>query len=155
VTSAWYFAYGSNMNPVRMADRAMRTRERHAACLHHWQLAFNKRAHNRDGVAYANIMPRPGGRVHGVLYRLADVDEICRMDPFEGHPVRYRRELLRLETSLGAQTAWTYIANPDWHCDRVLPERGYLNHLLSGRPWLPEPYYRQLLTVRCYSGTAD
>jgi gamma-glutamylcyclotransferase len=149
MTSQWYFAYGSNMNPQRMAQRGMRTLERQAAQLHGWQLRFNKRAHDRHGVAYANIMPSRAGVVHGVLYQLADRREITRMDPFEGHPLRYRREVLALETAQGRHTAWTYIANADWHCDAVLPERAYLNHLLSGRPWLPESYYRNLLETPC------
>ncbi|WP_290538676.1 MULTISPECIES: gamma-glutamylcyclotransferase family protein [Alcanivorax] len=142
----YYFAYGSNMNPGRMAVRGMRYRESMAARLDGWGLAFNKRAHGKQGIAYANIVPMEGV-VEGVLYRLRDHREIERMDPYEGHPVRYRRECLPVLTGAGEIPTWVYIANPDWQADNLKPERWYLNHLLSGRPWLTDSYYRRLLQV--------
>lgn len=144
----YYFAYGSNMNPARMAGRGMRYRQSMPARLAGWQLAFNKRAHGKSGIAYANIVPSDG-LVEGVLYRLRDDREITRMDPFEGHPVRYRRECLAVETPQGPIHTWVYIANDDWQADDLKPERWYLNHLLSGRPWLTDRYYRRLLMVEC------
>ena len=75
--SEYYFAYGSNMNPGRMAVRGMRYRESMAARLEGWGLAFNKRAHGKQGIAYANIVPMEGV-VEGVLYRLRDHREIER-----------------------------------------------------------------------------
>lgn len=146
--STFYFAYGSNMNPARMAARGMQYRASRPAFLAGWTLAFNKRAHGRDGVAFANIVPGEAG-VEGVLYELRDAGEIARMDPFEGHPDRYRRECLPV-TSLGERIeTWVYIANDHWQSDAVRPERWYLNHLLSGRPWLSEAYYRRLLATPC------
>jgi gamma-glutamylcyclotransferase (GGCT)/AIG2-like uncharacterized protein YtfP len=82
------------MNPSRMAVRGMQYRDSMAARLEGWALAFNKRAHGLQGIAYANIVPTDGV-VEGVLYRLRDHQEIERMDPYEGHPVRYRRECRR------------------------------------------------------------
>ena len=52
----YYFAYGSNMNPARMAVRGMRYRQSLRAQLPGWQLAFNKRAHGKEGIAYASIV---------------------------------------------------------------------------------------------------
>ncbi|EKF75001.1 hypothetical protein A11A3_06091 [Alcanivorax hongdengensis A-11-3] len=146
-TCNYYFAYGSNMNPARMAVRGMRYRHSHAARLEGWQLSFNKRAHGKQGIAYANIVP--GAACEGVLYQLWDHREIERLDPFEGWPERYRRECLRVETASGSVRSWVYIANPQWQAEQLLPERWYLNHLLSGRPWLSDDYYRALLATPC------
>ena len=68
----YYFAYGSNMNPARMAVRGMRYRQSLRAQLPGWQLAFNKRAHGKEGIAYANIVKaeHSGAEVQGVLYQL-------------------------------------------------------------------------------------
>ena len=142
----YYFAYGSNMNPSRMAVRGMQYRDSMAARLEGWALAFNKRAHGMQGIAYANIVPTDGV-VEGVLYRLRDHQEIERMDTYEGHPVRYRRECLPVQTGAGEVLTWVYIANADWQAENLKPERWYLNHLLSGRPWLSDSYYRRLLQV--------
>ncbi|MEQ3637159.1 gamma-glutamylcyclotransferase family protein [Alcanivorax sp.] len=148
----YYFAYGSNMNPARMAARGMRYRQSLRAQLPGWQLAFNKRAHGKAGIAYANIIcaqEKPEGLVQGVLYQLWDHREIERMDPFEGHPVRYRRERLGVQTDEGELYTWVYIANAQWQADDLRPERWYLNHLLSGRPWLSADYYRRLQNTAC------
>ena len=149
--NCFYFAYGSNMNPARMAHRGMRYRRSGAAFLAGWSLAFNKRAHGKSGIAYANILPGGAG-VEGVLYELWDDREITRMDPFEGHPERYRRQCLTVSTEAGPVATWVYIANDHWQSDSVLPERWYLNHLLSGRPWLSDTYYRWLLATTCWAG---
>ncbi len=61
----YYFAYGSNMNPARMASRGMRYRRSVAGFLEGWTLAFNKRANGREGRAYANIVEDAGGGVEG------------------------------------------------------------------------------------------
>ena len=129
----------------------MRYRSSQAASLTGWQLAFNKRAHDKPGVAYANIVPATA-RVEGVLYRLFGHAEIARMDPYEGYPERYRRECLQVETPAGPQWSWVYVANAHWQAEKLLPERAYLNHLLSGRPWLSDGYYRALLATPCFSG---
>lgn len=146
----FYFAYGSNMNPRRMAGRGMRYRSSQAASLSGWQLAFNKRAHGKQGIAYANIVEQPAGQVEGVLYELVSADEITRMDPYEGHPLRYQRKQLMVRTEHSAVTAWVYLATPGWQQEGLLPERDYLNHLLSGRPWLSLDYFSALLRTPCY-----
>ncbi len=149
--TCFYFAYGSNMNPQRMAARGMRMLAAQAAALSDWQLCFNKRCPITDGTAYANIVEVEGATVHGVLYTLQDEAEIRRMDPYENWPERYRREQLQVRVgSAESVSTWVYIANPDWQRDGLLPQRWYLNHLLSGRPWLPHGYYQQLAATPCF-----
>lgn len=147
--SAYYFAYGSNMNPARMAVRGMRYCHSQPATLFGWLLCFNKRAEGERAAAHANIMAQPDYQVEGVLYRLIDNQEITRMDPFEGYPECYRRECMPVATADGIVQTWVYRANPAWQAEQLRPERWYLNHLLSGRPWLSERYYRWLSQASC------
>lgn len=147
--SDYYFAYGSNMNPVRMATRGMRYRSTQGAQLSGWALRFDKRAADQQGAAFANIVEAEGELVHGVLYHLEAAAEILRMDPFEHWPERYRREKVEVMTSSGPVWTWVYIANTHWRRDGLKPSREYLNHLLSGRPWLPECYFRWLAATKC------
>jgi hypothetical protein len=74
----WYFAYGSNMDPVRLFDQRLAPRgvprgERIAGRLDGWRLAFDKPARRPTGAAAANIVPAEGGAVHGTLNALPDM----------------------------------------------------------------------------------
>lgn len=141
---SYYFAYGSNMNPLRMQARGLRVEEAMAARLPGYALCFNKRAHDHPGRAYANIRHQPGGVVEGVLYRLTSGDEILKMDPFEGTPIYYSRERMWVETAQGTIAAWLYVANPAWRQEGLSPSVSYLSHLLAGREWLSADYWAVL-----------
>ncbi|MDX1368131.1 gamma-glutamylcyclotransferase family protein [Pseudomonas sp.] len=141
----WYFAYGSNMNPARMQARGVQVNEALAGRLSGYALCFNKRSADRaPGRAYANIRYQREGVVEGVLYRLAEPDEIAKLDPFEGTPIYYSRERLPIVTTQGVQPAWVYIANPAFRQDGLLPSADYLAHLLLGRAFLSETYWSAL-----------
>ena len=88
--------------------------------------------------------PTEGCRVEGVLYRLESADEIEVMDVFEGYPVRYRRELLPVRYGERIVTAWTYIANQEFVTHGLKPARWYLEHLLTGGPYLSHSYLQEL-----------
>ena len=83
----FYFAYGSNMNPERVADRGLSTRGETGATLRGFRMLFNKRSTRIPGVGHANIEYDRKGVVEGVLYELASPGEILKMDPFERAPV--------------------------------------------------------------------
>ena len=145
----WYFAYGSNMNPARARARGLPIAEIRAARLSDFRLVFNKRAHGKCGVAYANIAHAPGECAEGVAYALEDPAAIAVMDPFEGAPVRYSREVFRLETDAGPVAAWVYVANRAWIESGLLPERPYLEHLLAGADYLSPGYRSRIAAHPC------
>lgn len=147
--SYFYFAYGSNMNPARVKARGIDYQQLLPGRLDNYRLHFNKRASGKEGVAYANIAYCQGSVVEGVLYRLPSPQTIHVMDPFEGHPVRYRRETLSIQTAAGLESAWVYLANRHVIADKLLPERSYLNHLLAGRSLYSEAYHQWLLSHEC------
>lgn len=141
---AYYFAYGSNMNPARMQARGLAVEQALAGRLAGYRLCFDKRAHDHPGRAYANIRHQAGGVVEGVLYRLADEHELLKLDVYEGTPIFYSRERMPIDTQHGPIGAWLYIANPVWRSEGLAPSRAYLEHLLAGRPYLSEPYWAAL-----------
>lgn len=142
--SDYYFAYGSNMNPQRMRARGLHFAAYQAGSLRGYTLSFNKRAHNKTGIAYANISYRQGDIVEGVLYALSPDSPISVMDPFEGTPVRYSRELFPVETDGGVIWAWVYVANPAYIADALQIEENYLAHLLSAGDLISEDYRARL-----------
>lgn len=143
----YYFAYGSNMNPARMRARGLEYSHCQPGRLKHCELRFNKRAHNKQGVGYANVCHRRGSEVEGVLYQLAGAIDISMMDPYEGTPVRYSRELFEVFTATGTQWAWVYIANPAFLDACLGVEEAYLNHLLSAGELLSADYRRRLQSL--------
>lgn len=150
----YYFAYGSNMNPARMRARGIEFIRPLAARLIDFELRFNKRATGKQQVAYANIGYARGACVEGVLYQLQHGDDIYRMDPYEGNPVRYGREVYTVETIEGRIHCWVYVANQSMLAPGLLPERRYLDHLLAGSEFHSEAYRQWLLDHPCIEAAA-
>ncbi len=146
----WYFAYGSNMNVQRMQARGLEPKNALAATLADFRLCFNKRAHGKQGVAYANIEVAAGDRVFGVAYQLHDESELLKLDHFEGTPIRYSRERFVLDSSEGLLPAWVYVANPAWRSEGLKPEANYLQHLVAGAEFLPEHYRQRIENTECW-----
>ncbi len=148
----WYFAYGSNMNAVRLFEERLQPEgvprgERIAGRLDGWRLAFNKRARAPLGAGAGNIVPATGESVHGTLNLLpARGFEI--LDRYEGvaggHYERRLVPVVRADTGATIE-AVTYVALLVGEALR--PTRDYLGHLLAGRDLLPTEYCAQLGTM--------
>jgi len=145
----WYFAYGSNMNAVRLFEERLQPEgvprgERIAGRLDGWQLAFNKRARAPLGAGAGNIVPAMGESVHGTLNLLpARGFEI--LDRYEGvaggHYERRLVPVVRADTGATIE-AVTYVALLVG--EALWPTRDYLGHLLAGRDLLPDDYCARL-----------
>ena len=146
----FYFAYGSNMDLARMADRDIVYDQASPGTLDGHALRFNKRSELLKGSAAANVIPARESQVEGVVYMLSDDRQIEKLDRFEGYPRGYRREHLQVILKSGVSLlAWVYLANPAFIDDTLKPRASYLAHLLSARPFLSDNYYKQLLQVPC------
>lgn len=143
----WYFAYGSNMDPSRMAQRICRSIKGRRALLNGWSLAFDK-VGSADGEGFANIHPFPEKSVWGVLYEITE-KELLALDHFEGVPRgEYRRERVRVDTEeLGNVEAVVYVST---RCaEKLKPRAKYLRYLLRGAKehGIPENYIKLLATI--------
>jgi len=150
---AYYFAYGSNMNPDRVRRRQMLFDHHQAGTLRDFRLAFNKRSVKFIGAASANVMMQKGAVTEGVVYRLKQADEITRMDPYEGYPLRYDRLSLTVVCADGPLSAWVYVANQEYIDNSLRPTSWYLRHMLAGKEFLSESYIEQLTAVDCLPDT--
>jgi gamma-glutamylcyclotransferase len=145
----WYFAYGSNMNPVRLVEERLKPKgvemgERVGGRLDGWQLTFNKCARKPAGSGAGNIVPMAGAVVHGTLNALPDAGfEV--LDLWEGvangHYTRRTVPVLRADTGVEID-AITYVALLTG--EGLRPTREYLGHLLAGRDLLPAAYWERL-----------
>lgn len=146
---SYYFAYGSNMNPQRVADRGLRVRQARAGKLENMALRFNKRSRHNMQWGCANVAWCPGASVEGVLYSLVDSEQITRMDPFEGAPRYYSRERFAIHCEDQIVDAWVYIANPAVIDNSLKPLRWYLGQLLEGKAYLSLEYQQHLQQIEC------
>lgn len=118
-----YFAYGSNLNVGQMAVRCPMAQLVCRAVLEGYELAF------RCGVL--TILPKEGGRVDGILWKVNDRDERA-LDRYEGYPHLYTKESLTVQTDTGSQTAVAYVMTAPY-CERVQPPSStYLRTVLLG-----------------------
>ena len=145
----WYFAYGSNMNPARLADQRLKERAvqmgpRIGGRLDGWRLAFNKIARSPEGAAAGNIVEAAGEVVHGTLNQMPDAG-LAVLDIWEGvaagHYERRTVPVVRADTGETVE-AVTYIALKVG--EGLRPTREYLGHLLAGRDLLPAAYWEKL-----------
>ena len=146
---SWYFAYGSNMNALRLFEDRLKpvgvsAGERVAGRLDGWQLAFNKRARAPVGAGAGNIVMASGAAVHGTL-NLLPAKGFEVLDRYEGvtggHYERRMVPVLRGDTGAVVE-AITYVALLTG--EGLRPTREYLGHLLAGRDLLPADYFRRL-----------
>ena len=148
---AWYFAYGSNMDPERLfADRLEKAGvpagRRIAGRLDGWRLTFDKLARKPPGAGAGNIVPDPAGIVHGTLNLLPPAG-FAVLDRFEGVvDGHYERRIVRVRRGEadggGDVEAITYVALKT--APGLRPTRGYLRHLMAGQDLLPPDYARWL-----------
>ncbi len=140
-----YFAYGSNMNPQRIKERISRLPYKESASLPGYKLCFNKQAHKKPGIGYANVVQADGEAVYGILYQVTE-DELLQIDRHEGvRTGHYSRAKVAVLIHDGKEViAVTYVACPNRISDGLLPERCYLDHFLAGKDNLPEAYVRFL-----------
>jgi gamma-glutamylcyclotransferase (GGCT)/AIG2-like uncharacterized protein YtfP len=143
-----YFAYGSNLHPLRLARRLVAPRLVGSARLDGWVLDFAKRG--RDGSGKCRIVPGLGC-VHGALYALDAADK-RRLDAIEGVGRGYACAWVELPR-FGRVS--TYVAMPGATSPALLPFDWYLGIVLAGaefhgfpasyrsaladRPTLPDP----------------
>lgn len=141
-----HFAYGSNMDPTRIAERLKRLPQATRAYLNGYRLRFNKRAKGKPGIGWANIVRgEDSDTVYGLLYDLTE-EELKKLDGFEGViEGHYRRKTVAVQLAGGTMVpAIACVACPEWVEDNLLPTPEYLNRLLAAGDYLPADYVAAL-----------
>jgi gamma-glutamylcyclotransferase (GGCT)/AIG2-like uncharacterized protein YtfP len=131
-----HFAYGSNMSRRLMGARCAGAPALGTATLAGWCFTINP-----DG--FGSIAPHPGGRVHGVLWRLSARD-VAAINAYESvDSGLYLRRRLPVRQDGRQVTALVYIARRQ---GEGTPRPGYIRVVVeAARDWeLPERYIRSL-----------
>ena len=130
-----------------MKERKVEFTEIQKGSIKDWKLAFNKINDKNKGAGYANIVPKTGSIVEGIIYRVSE-DSMQKLDKFEGVPDHYQRKNMSVENDDKEYVnCVVYIANPSKVNDYLKPKKEYLDHLLKGKEFLSENYFSDLKNV--------
>jgi hypothetical protein len=103
-----YAAYGSNLDPHRMAQRAPASPAAGTGWLHGWRLTFGGEDLGWDG-ALSTVVEDPDGRVFVALYDMTSLDEAA-LDIWEGTSLGLWRKIrVRVMTGGSNVLAWLYV----------------------------------------------
>ena len=145
-TRLYYFAYGSNLHPVRLTRRVPSARLTGVATLPEHTLRFHKRGKDNSGKCNAFYTGQPEHHVLGAVFEIA-VEEKPILDKFEGPGYEVRS--LTVSTTDGALDVFAYIA-AETHIDELLqPYTWYreLVHLGARYHSFPDSYFAAFLAV--------
>lgn len=146
---ALYAAYGSNLDPERMAQRAPHSPHEGTGWLVGWRLTFGGEDVGWEG-ALGTVVEDPDHQVYVALYDLTPADE-KGLDEWEGVEIALRRKLkVRIETLDGDRLAWIYVLDA---YEGGLPSARYLGMLADAAEagGAPDDYVNDLRTRPCVS----
>ena len=105
---ALYAAYGSNLDPTAMAQRAPTSPVHGTGWLHGWRLTFGGQNFAWEG-ALATVVEDPTSQVFVMLYDVPPWDEAA-LDEWEGTALGvYAKMRVRVDTLDGRKLAWLYV----------------------------------------------
>jgi gamma-glutamylcyclotransferase (GGCT)/AIG2-like uncharacterized protein YtfP len=151
-----YAAYGSNMDPAQMMQRAPHSPVSGTGWLEGWRITFGGEDLGWEG-ALSTVVEDPTSRVFVVLYDVSPLD-VDQLDRWEGGELGMHKKLrLRIQTMDGPQLAWVYVLDA---YEGGLPSARYIGVLSDAAEaaGAPDDYVRALRERPCRSvgpGTAS
>ena len=134
----YYFAYGSNLHPVRLTDRVPSAELVGVAMHPHHRLTFHKRSH--DGSSKCNIFPSGSVSdvIHGAIYKIKPEHKPA-LDRFEGKGNGYLDNQITLSCHGNDYRCFTYFAQTAHITDNLMPYHWYKTLVLLGARYLKFP----------------
>jgi AIG2-like family len=146
---ALYAAYGSNLDPERMAARAPHSPLQGSGWLVGWRLTFGGEDVSWEG-PLGTVVEADGSQVYVTLYDLTAADE-HELDEWEGGEIGLWNKIrVRVSTLDGDLTAWVYVLNA---YEGGLPSARYLGMLADAAEagGAPDDYVADLRSRPCTS----
>ena len=143
--SLYYFAYGSNLHPVRLSERVPSAEFLGVIELSHYRLAFQKRG--RDGSSKCNLVctGKESDGVYGAVYQIDSIHKQA-LDCFEGQGNGYHDSQLTVELHGKEHSTFTYFAQVSHIADGLKPYHWYKNLVVLGAKHMqfPNAYVRSI-----------
>lgn len=143
-----YLAYGSNLHPLRLAQRVPSASLVAAVPLPGYRLAFHKRGMDGSAKCDLELTDEPGSVAYGAVYSVA-VADVARLDRLEDLGAGYFKEKVTLRIDGSAVSAFVYFASHTHIEPGLLPFDWYHAFVLAGarRHGFPEEYLDYIASV--------
>ena len=147
MATLFYFAYGSNLHPLRLGKRVSSAWPVGPVMLEGYELHFHKRGF-LDGSGKCTLTRAKRGKVHGAIYSLSAAHR-GDLDRQEGVGKGYEVVELSLERDGTAYSCFGYLATRDALDRSLLPYDWYKQLVIAGAQHysFPEEYIEQIRRV--------
>ncbi len=138
-----YAAYGSNLHPVRLANRISSAHLVGTACLPNWSLRFHKKSEDDSGKC--SIFIGDDG-VHFAIFNISTEDKLT-LDKIEGLGNGYSEVSLCIP---GFGNCASYIAEESYIEDSLRPYDWYKELVLAGARFheFPDRYLQEIESIQ-------
>lgn len=143
-----YFAYGSNLLPLRLLQRVASSRALGHASLPGYQLRFHKKGQDGSGKCNVFYTGEDQHQVIGVVYEM-HAEERILLDTAESLGQGYDLEHHQLQVQAVTHQVFLYVAPPDYIDDSLRPYTWYRDLVVQGARvhGLPGDYIEAFLEV--------
>ena len=132
----YYFAYGSNLHPVRLMERVSSAELIGVAKHPNHALAFHKKSN--DGSSKCNMLNSESGLIYGAMYKLQPAHK-SELDKFEGKGNGYIDNQIMLKHNQIEYTCFTYLAQQSHIAESLKPYHWYKKLVILGAQYLEFP----------------
>ena len=143
-----YFAYGSNLLPLRLRQRVASSKALGHTSLSGYQLRFHKKGQDGSGKCNVLYTGEAQHRVFGVVYEMR-ADERDLLDAAENLGKGYELVHHQVQVQADNHQVFLYVAPPDYIDDSLLPYSWYRDLVVQGARThgLPGDYIEAFLEV--------
>lgn len=144
----YYFAYGSNLHPLRLIERIDSATLISGARLAGYRLTFDKQGQDGSGKCNLQQTGIRTDQVHGAIYQLKSRQK-PRLDRFEGLGAGYIDREIEITENGRVYQCFSYFAQSEYIMENLKPYDWYQRLVLEGAEYLqfPEAYREQIEVV--------
>ena len=143
-----YFAYGSNLHPMRLMERVPSANLVGVIELSKHSLSFHKKSSDGSSKCNLSYTGAETDLVHGAIYEV-DAEHKSELDRFEGKGYGYIDNQIKLQHQGREYTCFTYIAQQSHIVDNLKPYHWYKKLVVLGARYLqcPDSYVLSIESV--------
>lgn len=148
MTKLYYFAYGSNLHPLRLQERVPSAKSLGVVEAVGYQLTFSKKSKDKSGKCNFYQTGNDSDVVYGVLYEFDACDK-TNLDKAEGKGAGYNEKLVSFSLGEKQYTPFTYIADSEYLDGGLRPYEWYKQFVVVGAQFhsIPLSYIKSIERV--------
>lgn len=141
----YYFAYGSNLHPVRLVERVPSARLVGTATYPSHRLVFHKRSHDGSSKCTMLSSGSESDQVYGAVYQLSP-EHKAALDRYEGCGQGYLDTQVSLRQDGKTISCFTYLAQSSHLDEHLKPYHWYKELVIAGAQFFafPESYISRI-----------